>query len=170
MGALLGTMVGSTVVGSTVAGLGFVLMRNPMRLALLAPGAEGYCHEVGPLATYRPPSSRGFRVAVRTRYLRRGSGWISESAGLRCRVRGTFGAYVVVCSWARGFLGGVLFVVQSIRGWSVDRPRLLRRGAELGPMAVFPPGTPAMEKEARSFNVAFRALLGTAVRAGLYHG
>ena len=68
------------------------------------------------------------------------------------------------------FFGGVLFVVQSIRGWSVDRPRLLRRGAELGPMAVFPPGTPAMEKEARSFNVAFRALLGTAVRAGLYHG
>src|SRR5467141_5002029 len=129
MGALLGTMVGSTVVGSTVAGLGFVLMRNPMRLALLAPGAEGYCHEVGPLATYRPPSSRGFRVAVRTRYLRRGSGWISESAGLRCRVRGTFGAYVVLCSWARGFFWGSPFCCP-IDPWLVcgSAPALEARG------------------------------------------
>ena len=73
---------------------------------------------------------------------------------------------LVFCStW---ILGALLFIVRLIRGRALDYLGLWRRGIELGPINIYPPITPTMQKEARNFTLVFCILVAVTICVGLF--
>jgi hypothetical protein len=166
MSGLIGSIIGFALVG-----FGFIVMRNPAKLVLFAPGEEGYYQ--------RLVLDRSSRVGLRGL----GMGMSLFGSVILTAVLSAFPRLQLLKVVSDGlltlmtllFLGawgfGVLCsVVQLFRGrfegWS-DWMRRRRLGIELGPIAVYPPVTPAMQREANAFTVGFFVIVAISVVAAL---
>ena len=164
-------LIGS-IIGFALAGFGFLLMRNPVRFVFFAPGEEGYYQ--------RLVLDRSSRVGLRGL----GMGMSLFGLVILTAALGAFPRLQLLKIVSDGlltlmtllFLGawgfGVLYsVVQLFRGrsegWS-DWVRRRRLEIELGPIAVYPPMTPAMRREANAFTVGFFVIVAISVVGALY--
>lgn len=91
MGGFIGVLV-----GLPLAVFGFIVMRNPMRLALLSPlspGAEGYYQRMVLDTSMRNQLRvlRGASVFVRNKHPDGFAGWNAQGAFPSCHIRGTVG-------------------------------------------------------------------------------
>jgi hypothetical protein len=159
-----------TTVGLAVGAFGFVVMRNPMKLSLLAPGQEGYYQRMV-LDRWHRISLRLLGVLVSLF----GMVILSAALGSLLKVRvfsAASDALLVEMGLLFAFawvLGLILAVVQTIRGTLFDWFRFWKQGILLGPVDVYPPITPAMEKESRAFTIGFCVLVSIALGNAIYH-
>ena len=161
----MGGIVGA-VIGLLVATFGFLVMRNPMRLALLAPGQEGfYQHLVLDTSSRNGLRMLGALVCV--------GGAVIMTAALGGVLKLNFlksaSDRLLILLWlifAGAFVSGLVQTVkQTIKGELFDWVRVWRTGVELGPMDVCPAVTPKMQKEARIFTTALLVLISVTVAA-----
>jgi hypothetical protein len=150
------------IIGSGIAASGFLVMRNPMRLTLLARGAEVYYQRmildrsrrnqlriVGMIISF-------FGLVILSVPLR----------GLRLKIFDTLSEGFLVLLWfsfISAFAFGVInAAVQLVRGRGeglFDGFRMRRQGIELGPIAVYPAITPRMCREAKAFTIVYCLLV-----------
>jgi hypothetical protein len=154
------------LIGFVIATFGFLVMRNPMRLSLLAPGAEGYYQRLVLDASMRN-QLRAFGTLIRlfgTSILTAAAGALFKAQILNAISQGLWvlmGLIFLVC-WC----AGVVFAIWQVsRGRSVDWFQMWRLSAQLGPVNMFPPVTPTMQKEAMLFTVGFISLVCIAALA-----
>jgi hypothetical protein len=152
------------LVASGVAAFGFLVMRNPMRLASLAPGQEGYYQ--------RMVLDRAQRNQLRV------LGMIMSLFGLvifttvlsgllRFKILDNISKGMLALLWVSfiaAFGSGVIYsIVQVIRGrWKeafLGSFRMWRQGIELGPIAVDPAITPRMHRESIIFTIIYCLLV-----------
>jgi|SRR5882724_3775393 len=167
MGGLIGV-----IVGLAVGGFGFLAMRNPMRLALLAPWALGYYQRLVLDRWQRIPMRilgaivSLFGLVVLTAAL----GGLLKVHLLDGASNGLLALMWLLFIGTCG-LGLVYAVIQLIRrrstGWG-DWFEMWKRGVALGPIAVYPPITPAMQRESAIFTASFCVLVAVAIVAGPY--
>jgi len=156
MGGLIGA-----VIGAILATFGFLVMRNPMRLAMLAPGARGYYQRMV-LDTSSRNQLRILGVLVCTFGLCIGtaaSGGLLKSRVLQSISDGFLALLwlVFISAWVAGL---ILVIVQLVRGRRFgDWFQMWRTGAVLGEVNVYPPETPKMRREA----IFFTVIVGAAV-------
>lgn len=145
------------VIGGGLAAIGFLPMRNPMLLARLAPGEEGY-----------------YQRQVLDRFARnqmRMLGMIGSYFGLVILAVALKGIlrFTVLQSISDGFLillwlsftaaftfGVIYLIVQLIRGRAIgftDWFQMRKRQIELGPIDDYPAVTPRMSKESKVFTM-----------------
>lgn len=153
MGAVVGVLIG-VLVGT----FGFLVMRNPMRLALLS-WQKGYYQRMV-LDTTMRIQLRVLGVLV----CLFGTSIFTASLGSSLRLNlfsvVSEGLWVLMgliffAAWGAGL---VVAIRQLIRGELFNWWRMWKVSAELGPIDVFPPVTPKMQKEARSFTIALLSL------------
>jgi hypothetical protein len=157
------------VVGLIVGGFGFLVMRNPVKLSLLAPGQEGYYQRMV-LDRWHRISLRLLGVLVSL------FGMVILSAALSSRLK-----IHVLNTVSEGFLAelGSLFIlawvlgliiaaVKTVRGELFDWFRFWKQGILLGPIDVYPPVTPAMRKESRLFMMGFCILVVLAIGSAFF--
>lgn len=157
--------------GLAVGAFGFVVMRNPMKLCLLAPGQEGY-YQRAVLDRWQRLSLRllGILMSLFGMVILSASlgGWLKVQAlsavsdGLLLELGLLFAS-----AWV---LGLSLTIVQAIRGELFDWFRMWKQGILLGPIRVYPPITPAIEKESLAFTVGFCMLVSFAIGAAILRG
>jgi hypothetical protein len=157
MGGFVGVLV-----GLPLAVFGFIVMRNPMRLALLSPlspGAEGYYQRMV-LDTSMRNQLRVLGVLV----CLFGSGILTASLGAMFKVRFlaaiSDGLWVLMglifcVAWCSGL---VLFIWQLFKRQVPNWFAMRRAGVELGPIEMVPSVTPKMQREALFFTVALLTL------------
>jgi hypothetical protein len=156
----MGGFIGA-VIGAILAAFGFLVMRDPMRLAMLAPGARGYYHRMV-LDTSSRNQLRILGVLVCAFGLCIGT---ATSGGLlKSRVLQSISDGFLVLLWLvfiSAWVGGlILVIVQLARGrGSGDWFQMWRTGAVLGEVNVSPPVTPKMRREAILFTIVFGALV-----------
>lgn len=156
----MGGFIGA-VIGAILATFGFLVMRNPMRLAILAPGARGYYQRMV-LDTSSRNQLRLLGVLLCTFGLCIGtaaSGGLLKSRVLQSISEGFLVLLwvVFVSAWVSGL---ILVIVQHVRGRGFgDWFQMWRKGAVLGEANVYPPVTPKMQREAILFTIIFSALL-----------
>lgn len=158
-------------IGLPVAVFGFLVMRNPMRLSILAAGEDGYYQR----ALFDPLSrniARAFGALIclfGCGITAAGLGSIFRSGHVQAISDGlwTLMGLMFVALWC---FGGGLAIWNALRsrpaGWS-DWFRMRRTGIELGPINVFPSTTPQMRKERLLFTVGFAILVLVAVSVAL---
>lgn len=147
------------VIGGGLAAIGFLAMRNPMLLARLTPGEEGYCQ--------RQVLDRFARVQMRM------LGMIGSYFGLviltaalkgmlRLRVLQSISDGFLILLWlsfTAAFSFGVIYlIVQLIRGRVIgftDWFQARKRQIELGPMDVHPAVTLPMSEESKVFTMIY---------------
>lgn len=154
--------------GLAVAACGFVVMRDPMKLSILAPGEVGYYQRMVLDRWSRIPmrlfglltSLFGLVIfSAATAALLKVSILKGLSDGLMVEV-----GLLFAISWV---FGAIMFVVQAIRGHALDWFKLRRRGIELGPVTVcLPPSS--MVLESRLFTLGFSVLVAVAFFAAVY--
>jgi hypothetical protein len=169
----MGGIAAAALVGLPVAILGFLVMRNPMRLSILAPGEEGYyqraffdassrnwARALGMLISLFGSSIAAAALAAtfKTRVLQDISKGLWALMGLTFLALWCFGVGVAI--W-RAFRGKSL-------GWS-EWFQMRKRGMELGPIDVSPSITPQMRKETLVFTVVFSVLVSVAAGFALVH-
>jgi hypothetical protein len=164
----MGSAIGA-IIGLALGVLGFMVMRDPMRLSVLSPGEQGYYQR---LVFDRWPRISLRIVGVLGSLL--GMVIFSAALGALLRVRAlsvvSDGLLVemgilFLGAWVAGV---VLFTVKAFRGQALDWFRIRKQRVILGTIAVYPPMTASMEKESRTFTIAFCVLVGLAVCAALY--
>ena len=164
MGGAIGT-----VAGLALGTLGFMVMRDPMKLSYLAPGHEGY-YQRAVLDRWQRISLRLLGVLVSLF----GLVIFSAALGSWINVRSLsalsegFLAELWLVFTTAWVLGLILTIVQAIRGQLFDWFRMWKQGILLGPIDVYPPITPAMEKESRAFTFGFCALVSIAIGSAVY--
>lgn len=164
MGSLIGALI-----GAIVATLGFLVVRNPMRLGVLAPGARGYYQRMV-LDTPSRNSLRLLGALVCTFGLCIGTaalGGLLKSRILQSISDGflTLLGVLFISGWVAGL---VLAVVQLVRGRGfVDWFQIWRTSAMLGQVNVYPPVTPKMRREAILSTIIFGVLLCITIGAAL---
>ena len=162
--ALFGVLIGSVVATS-----GFLVMQNPMRLTRLSPLSEGYYQRLC-LDRLQRIWLRLLGVLVSL------FGLVILTAALRSllkqpRLDSVSGSLFLLMGvlfvgmWAVGI---PIAIVQLIRGRTVDVLGLWRRSIQLGPIEVYPPITPSMEREAKCFTFGFCLVVGLTGAASLY--
>src|ERR1700726_415039 len=161
-GAKMGGIVG-VLVGLPISIFGFLVMRDPMRLSIFAPGEGGYYQRMV-LDTSQRNSLRAFGMLI----CLFGAGIATAGLGTAFRAR-----VLQAMSSRLWVLMGLLFaalwcfgvgvsVWQAFRGKSLglsDWFQSRRRAIELGPIDVFPPITPQMRKEALAFTIGLLILV-----------
>jgi hypothetical protein len=156
------------LIGFVIATFGFLVMRNPMRLSLLAPGAEGYYQRLV-LDTSIRNQLRVFGTLIclfGTSILMASAGALFKAHVLDAISEGLWelmGLMFLVC-WCGGI---VLAIWQVSRGRSFNWFQMWRVSAQLGPVNMFPPVTPEMQKEAILFTVGFVSLVCIAALAAI---
>jgi hypothetical protein len=164
MGGIVGVLI-----GLPVATFGFLVMRNPMKLTLLSPWQEGYYQRMVLDTTMRIQLRvLGvlvclFGASIATASLGsalKASSLSAASEGLWVLMGLTFCA-----AWGVGL---ILAIRQFFRGELFDWWRMLKVSAELGPLDVFPPVTPRMQKEAKFFTLALLSLAVVAAAVALF--
>ncbi len=168
----MGGIVGM-IIGLPIAVFGFLVMRNPMRLSIFAPGEEGYYQRMV-LDTSQRNSLRAFGMLICL--FGTGIATAAMGAAFKARVLQAMSSRL----WA---LMGLLFATfwcfgvgvaiwQALRGkslgWS-DWFQSRRTAIQLGPIDMFPPITPQMRKEALAFTIAFLILVCLAAGFALIH-
>lgn len=154
----------AVLIGFVIAAFGFLVMRNPMRLAWFAPTARGYYQRL----VLDTCSRNQLRILGVLTCL---FGLVVASGG----AGGMFNSVLfdaasdafLVLLWivfAAACLGGlILGIVQLLTGGTFDWWRPWRTGAMHAEIAVFPPVTPKMKRESAYFTVAFCASVAVAV-------
>ncbi len=164
MGAVVGV-----VIGLLVGTFGFLIMRNPMHLALLS-WQKGYYQRMVLDTTMRNPLRiLGVLVCLF------GTSIFAASLGSALRV--SFLAAVSEGLWvlmgliffAAWGVGLILAIRQLIRGELFNWWRMWKISSELGLIDVFPPVTPKMQREARFFTISLLSLALISVIAALLH-
>lgn len=164
----MGGFIGA-VIGAILAAFGFLVMRNPMRLAVLAPGARGYYQRMV-LDTSSRNQLRILGVLVCTFGLciaTAASGSLVKSRALQSISDGFLVLLwlVFISAWVSGL---VLLIVQLVRGRGFgDWFQMLRTGTVLGEVNLYPPVTPKMRREAILFTIIFGALVCITIIAAL---
>jgi hypothetical protein len=160
------------LIAFAIAALGFLVMRNPMLLAMLAPGAEGYYQRMV-LDRYQRNQMRivgmvlsFFGLMLFTSVLKgfsRSKGFDAVSTGMLVLLWFSF-----ISAWVSGL---IYLMVQLIRGrWKelfFGWFRMYRRGIELGPIDVYPAVTPRMRVETLWFTVVYFFLIGLTLTVAL---
>jgi hypothetical protein len=141
MGAAAGLLI-----GLSVGTFGFLVMRNPMRLTLLS-WQKGYYQRMVLTASLGSALKASSLAAV--------------SEGLWVLM-----GLIFFAAWGVGL---VLAIRQLIKGELFNWWRMWKVSSELGPIDVFSPVTPKMQKEARLFTIALLSLALISVVAALYH-
>ena len=159
------------IIGLAVGVLGFVVMRDPMKLSLLAPGQEGY-YQRAVLDRWQRISLRILGVLVSLFGMVILSAALSSSLKIHAlnNVSNGFLAELGLLFILAWVIGLVVTIVQAIRGQLFDWFRSWRRGILLGPIDVYPPITPAMQKESRAFTIGFCVLVIVAIGCGFVAG
>jgi hypothetical protein len=164
----MGGFIGA-VIGAILATFGFLVMRNPMRLAMLAPGARGYYQRMV-LDTLSRNQLRMLGVLVCTFGLcisTAASGGLFKSRLLQSISDGLLVLLwlVFISAWVAGL---ILMIVQLVRGRGFgDWFQMWRKGAVLGEVDVYPPVTPKMRREAILFTIVFGVLVCITIIAAL---
>ena len=164
MGGLIGA-----VIGAILATFGFLVMLNPMRLAMLAPRARGYYQRMV-LDTSSRNQLRILGVLVCTFGLCIGttaSGRLLNSRVLQSISDGFLVLLwlVFISAWVAGL---ILVIVQLVRGRGLgDWFQMWRTGAVLGEVNDYPPETPEMQREAIFFTIIFGTLVCITIIAAL---
>jgi hypothetical protein len=160
-----------SILGLTLGCCGFLVMRNPMRLALMDPNGEGYYQRIV-LDRWKRIQMRIFGALISLFGLvifTAALGGLLKLRFLRGTSNGLLALLWLVFIGAWGF-GLVSIVIQLIRkgsiGW-MEWFETWRRGVQLGPIAVYPPITPAMQRESGVFTAGFCLLVAAAVALGL---
>ncbi len=154
MGGVIGVLV-----GLPIATFGFLVMRNPMRLALLSPWQQGYYQRMVLDTTMRIQLRvLGvlmclFGASILTSLL--GSALKASLLSALSEGLWVLMGLIFFAAWGVGL---ILAIWQLFRGELFDWWRMLKVSAELGPIDVFPPVTPRMQKEAKLFTVALLSL------------
>lgn len=164
MGGVIGILIGLPL---TV--FGFVIMRNPMRLALLAPWSEGYYQRMV-LDTLRRNQLRVLGILLCL------FGGTISTASLGALLKARFfnaisdGLLVLMglIFFAAFAFGLILTAVQLFRGQLFDWFREWKVSVQLGPIDVFPFVTPKMRREANVITVIFLLLACLAGIASLF--
>jgi hypothetical protein len=155
------------LLGLAIGTFGFLVMRNPMRLAFLS-SQEGYYQRMV-LDTTARIQLRVLGVLV----CLFGSTIFTASLGSALKLSPlsavSDGLLVLMgliffTAWAVGL---ILTIRQLIKGTLFDWWKMWRVSAELGPIDVFPLVTPKMQKEARFFTIALLSLALIAATAAL---
>jgi len=156
----MGGIVGA-VIGLLVATFGLLVMRNPMRLSLLAPGQEGYYQRL----VLDTSSRNGLRM-LGALVCVVGAVIMTAALGGVLKLNFLKSAFdrLLILLWlifADAFVSGLVQTVkQTIKGELFDWFRVWRTGVELGPMDAV---TPKMQKEARIFTIALLVLISISV-------
>jgi hypothetical protein len=171
----MGSFIG-TAIGALLAAFGFLVMWNPMRLALLAPGARGYYQRIV-LETSSRNQLRILGALVCTFGL-----CISTSASgelLRSHVLLSISDGFVVLLWvvfiSAWVAGVILAIVHFAQGrgfgdWFQMWRKTAVLGAVLGEVNIYPPVTPKMRREAILSTIIFGASLCITIIAALLSG
>jgi hypothetical protein len=164
-------VVGS-LIGLVLAVFGFAAMRNPMRLNLnpFSPSAKGYYQRMV-LDTAMRIQLRVLGVLVclfGSTILTASMGSALRSSSLKTVSDGLLFLMGSIFFGAWG-VGLILAVRQFVKGELFNWFRIWKVSAELGPIDVFPPVTPKMQREARFFTVALFSLAVISVIAALFH-
>jgi hypothetical protein len=156
----MGGFIGAAI-GAILATFGFLVMRNPMRLSVLAPGARGYNQRMV-LDTSSRNQMRILGVLACTFGLCVGtsaSGSLLKSRALQSISDGFL--FLLWLVFISAFVAGlILQIVQLVRGRGFgDSLQMWRTSAVLGEVNLYPPVTPKMRREAILFTVIFGALI-----------
>jgi hypothetical protein len=144
-------------------------MRNPMRLALLSWQKGYYQRMVLDTAMRNQLRVLGVLVCLS------GGSILAASLGSALRARSlsavSEGLLVLMglIFFAAWGVGLILAIRQLVKGEFFDWLRMWKVSAELGPIDVFPPVTPQMQREARFFTIALLSLALISVIAALFH-
>ncbi len=167
----MGTVLG-TAIGAILATFGFLVMRNPMRLAVLAPGARGYYQRM-----VLDPSSRNalriLGVLVCTFGLCIGTaatGGLLQSRPLQSISDGflVLLGIVFVSSWAVSL---ILAIINGVRGQGFGEWfQMWRQSAALGEINVYPPVTLKMQRETTLVTGIYLGSLCITIIAALISG
>src|SRR5712691_12684070 len=163
MGGVVGVLI-----GLPLAIFGFFIMRDPMRLALLSPWLEGYYQRMM-LDTAIRNQLRVLGVLV----CLFGAGILTDSLGAMLKANFlnaiSKGLWVLMglIFFAAWCLGLILAIMQLFKGQLLDWFRMWKVGVQLGPIDVFPPITPKMQREAKLFTAALLTLACLAATASL---
>jgi hypothetical protein len=160
---MIGALI-AVLAGSGITAMGILVMRNPMHLALLSLGSKGYYQ--------RMVLDRSQRLQLRT------VGMLTSFFGLVVLTGALSGALsfkildtlsyelrvLLSLSFVAAFGFGIIHaVVQLVRGRGKEVVlgwfTLWRRGAELGPIDVYPDITPRMRSESKMFTAAYCVLV-----------
>jgi hypothetical protein len=158
MGGIVGVLI-----GLPIAIFGFLVMRNPMRLSIFAPGEQGYYQRMV-LDKSSRNSLRVFGMLIclfGAGIAAAGLGAALNAPALRTISNGLWSLMGVMflTFWCVGIAVGIWQAVRKKSlGWS-DWFQLRRKGIELGEINVFPPITPQMQREATVFTIGFLVLL-----------
>lgn len=163
MGEIIGVLA-----GIPLAVFGFVVMRNPMRLALLSPGAEGYYQRM-----VLDSSMRNQLRVLGVLMCLFGSGILLASLGAMLKSR-----HLAAISEGLWMLMGLIFCAAWCSGlvlfiWQLSKRQvpnwfaMWRAGVELGPIEMVPPVSPQMQRETRFFTVALLSLSAVAAVAAI---
>ncbi len=166
MSGIVGALIGLSIVI-----FGFLMMRNPMRLSILAPGEDGY-YQRAFFDAYSRNSARvcgmliclfgagiataGLGATFKARILQAMSSGLWSLMGVMFLALWCFGVAFAVWQALRG----------KPLGWS-DWFQMRKKGIELGPIDVFPSITPQMRKEALAFTLGFLVLVCVAAGSAL---
>jgi len=158
------------LIASAIAAMGFLVMRNPMRLAMLAPGAEGYYQRMV-LDRYQRNQMRMLGMVLSFFGLMVFTGVLKGF--LRSKSFDAVSTGMLVLLWLSfiSVSGLIYLIVQLIRGrWKelfFGWFRMYRRGMELGPIDVYPAITPRMRGESLWFTVIYFFLIGLTLTVAL---
>lgn len=164
MGALVGVLIG-LLVGT----FGFFIMRDPMRLALLS-WQKGYYQRMV-LDTTMRNQLRVLGVLVclfGTTILTASLSSVLRVSLLSAVSEGLWVlmGLIFIAAWGAGL---ILAIRQLLKGELFNWWRMWKVSTELGPIDVFPPTTPKMQREARLFTIALLSLVLISVAATLFH-
>lgn len=161
----------AALIGIPVGIFGFLVMRDPMRISVFAPGEKGY-YQRALFDSSSRNSTRGFGALLCL------FGLSIATNGLASALRMTSLEAISRAIW---ILMSLVFVALFCSGIAISISRLVRgkslgwsdwfsmrrKGIELGPIDVFPVVTPQMQKEARFFTIALAILVCIAAAAAL---
>jgi hypothetical protein len=165
LGAVLGALV-----GLALTTFGFLVMRNPMRVCLLAPGAEGYYQRLV-LDTTSRNQLRVLGVLV----CLFGASILTAALGTLFKAHAldsiSTGLWVLMgCLFLAVWGVGVVLAARSfLKGEGLDWLEKWKTGAVLGPIDVFPAITPKMQQESFFYTVALCTLASIAAIVSLLH-
>ena len=163
MGGIIGVLI-----GLPLAVFGFLVMRNPMRLSLLSPWSEGYYQRM-----FLDTGMRNQLRVLGVLMCLFGAGIFTDSLGAMVKAKSlnaiSEGLWVLMglIFYAAFGFGLILTIVQLFKGQLFDWFRVWKVSAQLGPIDVFPPITPKMQREANVFTAILLTLASLAATASL---
>ena len=160
------------LIGFGLTACGFLVMRNPILLALLAPRSKGYYQRMV-LDRFQRNQLRMVGMTGSFFGLVILTGVLSNL--LKFKILDAVSEGMLALLWVSFIgafaLGIVYLIVQLVRGRGrevfLDSFRMWRQGAELGPITVDPAITPRMVMEVRAFTLIYCFLLALALIVAL---